>query len=184
MKQNFALLCIDLQKEYFDKKRPLFISGGSKVLQNVTLLLKAAREKKITVVHVKHISSNPMDTTFKSDTSFIEFMSETAPQHETVIIKHLPGAFSRTNLDEYLKASGVTNIIVCGLTSFLCCDTTSREAHSRGYNVYFINDATAALDIFGIPTKQIHRIVCAVQKWYFAKVMNTKQIIKMIYLLK
>lgn len=72
------------------------------------------------------------------------------------------------------------NVIICGLTSFLCCDTTSREAYTKGYNVYFVKDATAALDIFGIPAKEIHKIVCAVQKWYFAKVVDTKQILKMI----
>lgn len=65
--------------------------------------------------------------------------------------------------------------------SFLCCDTTSREAHARGYNVYFIKDATAALDVFNIPAKEVHKVVCAIQKWYIAQVINTKQILEIIY---
>lgn len=180
MKQNFALLCIDLQKEYFKKERPLFVPKGSKVLKNVVLLLEKAREKAIPVIHVRHISKNPSDVTFNAGSPFIEFMLEVTPQNEYIVTKSLPGAFSKTNLDTILKSLKVSNIIICGLTSFLCCDTTSREAHARGYNVYFIKDATAALDIFGIPGKDVHKIVCAIQKWYFAKVVNTKQILKMI----
>lgn len=181
MKQDFVLLCIDLQREYFEKGRPLFISEGSRVLKNAALLIKTAREKDIPIIHIKHVSGNPSDSTFNADSSFVEFMSEADPQkHEYVVTKSLPGAFSKTNLDTILKSLKVSNVIICGLTSFLCCDTTSREAHAKGYNVYFIKDATAALDIFGIPAKKVHKIVCAIQKWYFAKVINTKQILKMI----
>lgn len=181
MKQNFALLCIDLQKEYFKKERPLFIHDGARVLRNVVLILVAARKKRVPIIHIRHISSNPADTTFKAGSPFIEFMPEVAPQkNEYVITKHLPGAFSKTNLDTTLKSLKVSSVIICGLTSFLCCDTTSREAHARMYNVYFIKDATAALDISGIPAKEIHKVVCAIQKWYFAKVLNTKQILKII----
>lgn len=180
MKQNFALLCIDLQKEYFNKKGSLFVSEGAKVLKNVVLLLKAARQNRIPVIHIKHVSRNPSDITFNAHSTYIEFMPEVAPQkNEYVFTKSLPGAFSNINLDKYLKKLGITDIIICGLTSFLCCDTTSREAHARGYNVYFAKDATAALEIFGIPAKQVHRVVCSIQEWYFAKVYNTKQILKM-----
>lgn len=183
MKKNFALLCIDLQKEYFEKDRPFCVDMGSKVLKNVVLLLKAARKNRIPVIHIKHISNDLSDTTFNAGSSFIEFMPEVAPQkNEHVLTKSLPGAFSKTNLDSILKSLKVSNVIICGLTSFLCCDTTSREAYARGYNVRFIKDATAALDIFNIPAKEVHKIVCAIQKWYFAKVINTKQVLKILYI--
>lgn len=70
MKQNFALLCIDLQREYFEKERPLFVAKGAEILKNVTLLLKAAREKKIAIVHIKHISNNLSDSTFRLNTPY------------------------------------------------------------------------------------------------------------------
>lgn len=182
MKQKIALLCIDLQKEYFDKERPLFVANGPKILKNVVLLLKTAREENIPIIHIQHISSNPSDATFNAASLFIEFTPKVIPQNnEHVVIKSLPGAFSRTNLDAILKSLKITDVIICGLTSFLCCDTTSREAHANGYSVYFIKDATAAINIFNIPAKEIHKIVCTIQEWYFAKVLNTKQILKIIY---
>ncbi len=181
MKQKFAFLCIDLQKEYFDKNRPLFVAEGPEILKNVISLLRAAREKKITVIHIKHICRNLSDTTFRAETPFIEFVPEATPRKdEYIITKNLPGAFSGTNLDTVLKSLKISDIIICGLTSFLCCDTTSREAHAKGYNVYFISDATAALDIEGTPAKEIHKIVCAIQKWYFAKIFSTQEMLNII----
>lgn len=180
MKKNFALLCIDLQREYFEKEKPLFIPGGAKVLKNVIMILTLARKKGIPIIHIKHISNNPADTTFNASSPLIEFMPQVAPQNEYIITKSLPGAFSKTGLNSILKSLEVSDVVICGLTSFLCCDTTSREAYSKGYSVYFIKDATAALDLFDISAKEIHRVICAIQKWYFAKVVSTKQILKMI----
>lgn len=176
---DIALICIDLQKEYFTKGRPLRISSRKRVLKKVKMMLQYARARKIPVIHIKHVSKKPLDETFRKDSRFTEFMDEVKPlNEENIVVKSSPGAFYRTNLDQILNKLGIKKVVICGLTSFLCCDTTSREAQARGYKVFFVKDATAALEINGVSGKKIHEVVCAIQQWYFAEVILTKDFLK------
>ena len=62
---------------------------------------------------------------------------------ETVIDKPATGAFHATDLDHVLRARGVQNLIVCGVTTAICVSTTVREASDRGYDVLVLGDACA-----------------------------------------
>ncbi len=179
--KNFALICIDLQKEYFEDGRPLKVPTGESVLQNVKKLLYAARESNIPIIHVRHISKDPYDSTFRAGSPYVEFVEEVKPKEdERVITKSRPGAFHLTELDDVLHQNGVDTVIICGLLSFMCCDTTAREAYARGYNVLFVKDATAAIDIDDIPAETIHKVTCAIQGWLFSKVVTTNEVIELI----
>ena len=61
---------------------------------------------------------------------------------EPVIVKPGKGAFWATPLDELLKSRGVTHLILAGVTTEVCVQTTMREANDRGYECLLIEDAT------------------------------------------
>jgi len=168
-----------LQKEYLTRGRPLFVPDGEVVLNKSKQLMDVARRKSISIVHVKHISKNPNDNTFNKNSPLVDLAYETRDQ-EPIITKHLPGAFYSTNLDEVLKSRGVEVVAILGLLSFMCCDTTAREAHARGYKVLFLEDATAAIDIGGINHRDVHKTVCAIQSWMFSEVLTSSQLIERI----
>ncbi len=179
--QRSALLCIDLQQEYFDASRPLRAPGGAEVLANAARLLDAARERGIPVLHARHVSRKPDSPTFARNSRFCEFVAEASPREgEYVVTKSRPGAFYGTDLDDRLRSGGITRLFLCGLLSFMCVDTTAREAHARGYDVVFVSDATASLPIGELAAEEIHRVVCAVQGWMFSQVMRTDDAIQLL----
>lgn len=56
-------------------------------------------------------------------------------------------AFRNSGLDERLLEMGVKEVIVSGVMTNLCCETTAREAFVRGFRVFFSTDATATSDM-------------------------------------
>jgi nicotinamidase-related amidase len=176
-----ALLCIDLQREYFDAGRPLRVPDGALVLENTVNLVNTARGIGIPVVPVRHVSRKRDAVTFAPDSKFLEFTDDVTPRDgEYVVTKSRPGAFYDTPLDLHLRSLGITRLFLCGLLSFMCVDTTAREAHARGYEVIFVSDATAALPMGDLSADVVHKVVCAIQGWMFSTVMCTDDAIKFL----
>lgn len=176
-----ALLVIDMQKEYFTEGGFLKIPEGPKVAENLLELMDVARQRSIDVIHVRHISKNPQDATFRAGSSAVEFIDGFIPRpDEPVVTKTRPGSFYLTDLGDILTRRGIGCVIVGGLMSFMCCDTTAREAHARGYSVYFLRDGTAAIDIGDVGAASIHTAVCAVQGLVFSRVVATKEMIDIL----
>lgn len=74
-----------------------------------------------------------------------DFIPECAPQPgDTVIVKPGKGAFYATGLDALLKSRGITTLLVGGVTTEVCVQTTLREANDRGYDCLLVTDATAS----------------------------------------
>ena len=68
-----------------------------------------------------------------------------APQtSEKVIRKISYSSFHGTDLEEYLSMRGVKNLVITGLLTHLCCEEAAREAFARGFQVFFVIDATAS----------------------------------------
>ena len=174
--KSLALICIDLQEEYYTPGGPLFIPRGEAVRENVARLQEAARKNGRPVIHVRHISRDPKAGTFRAGGPGVEFSAPTEPgPGEPVVTKIRPGSFHQTDLGDLLQRRGVETVVICGLMSFMCCDTTAREAQARGYEVLFVRDATAALELDGIPAETVHAVVCAVQARGFSRVVDTDQ---------
>ncbi len=53
-------------------------------------------------------------------------------------------AFSNTRLDDVLRVGGITNVLVCGMVTSLCIDSTGRAAYERGYSVTIVSDCSSA----------------------------------------
>lgn len=74
-----------------------------------------------------------------------DFIPECAPlPGETVLVKPGKGAFCRTGLEHMLDEWGVTHLILAGVTTEVCVQTTMREANDRGYECLLVTDATAS----------------------------------------
>jgi nicotinamidase-related amidase len=178
---QIALLTIDMQKEYFEEGRPLKVPDGAEVLANVIQLQESARESGVPLVHIQHISLDPEGGVFVEGTPFADLMSESGPVgEEKVFVKRYPSAFAVTQLDGYLKELGVDTLVITGLMSFMCCDTTARDAHSKGYKVLYVQDATAAIDLGDIPAAEVHKVTVAVQGFLFSEVVTTEDILKLL----
>ncbi|MBN1783673.1 MAG: isochorismatase family protein [Alphaproteobacteria bacterium] len=174
-----ALLIVDVQKDY-DKDGALEISDLRKSLPQIQKLLQFYREKDFLRVHVRHVSLDPKAEDFCDGTKGVEFIDGFEPDaNEIVITKNYPGSFWKTKLDDILKKNNIDTVLICGYSSFLCCDTTAREAFQHGYAVFYVEDAIGEFKIGDFSTEQIHAYTCAVQQDSgFSTVLTVDDVIK------
>ena len=100
-----ALLVIDVQNEYFTGKLP--IKYPENAFNNILIAMNIAKFQKIPIVLIQH--TNPSDaSTFANGTDEWEIHSQIASKHhDRLIEKTLPGSFTETNLEDYLKQHNI-----------------------------------------------------------------------------
>ncbi|MDQ5919963.1 MAG: hypothetical protein QG673_19 [Pseudomonadota bacterium] len=175
-KDKAALLVIEMQEVF--RTEMLLIS--EKQIINVKKLIHFATTNGIHVIHIRHNDSSDSSANMITwwDGDKIEYgsegwkiVSELDITNQIIIDKSQYSAFFNTNLDEILKSNGITDIIISGLMANCCCDTTARDAFMRGYNVFFVNDATSTINA------ELHLAAIKNLAIGFANVVNTVDLI-------
>ena len=73
-----------------------------------------------------------------------DLLPEIVPKpEETVTVKKRYSAFYQTELENCPKSLGIKDLIICGVMTNLCCETTARDAFMRDYKGFFLADGTA-----------------------------------------
>jgi nicotinamidase-related amidase len=168
-----ALLVIDVQNEYFTGALPITHPAGH--LEQILRVMDAAAGR-IPVVVVQHGSDDlPI---FRKGSKAWELHPEVAGRPRDLLIeKSLPGSFTNTGLDEWLRERGVTTVSIAGYMTHMCCDTTARQAVHRGFKSEFLSDATGTLPLSnagGTATaEEIQRSILAAQAQFLSDVLPT-----------
>lgn len=175
-----ALLLIDIQNDYFPGgKKELFEPEAA--AKNAKTVLDYFRANKLPIFHIKHINTDENVGFFLPDTIGAEINKSVFPQNEEkVLIKHTPNAFIGTSLENDLRLLGIEQLVICGMMTHMCVNSTVRAASDLGFNVLLPEDActTEAL-VWGdktIPAKTVHQTVMASVNWVFARVVETESI--------
>lgn len=175
-----ALLVIDVQNDYFPGGRSELV-GAVSALEKAKTVLTRFREKKLPVIFVQHINTRPDATFFTPDTFGAEIHTDIKPlSNEPVIVKHAPNSFFQTNLLELLRDKGIRKLVVCGMMTHMCIDTTVRAAKDYGIPVTLLYDACATknLSIMGksIPAAEVHDAYMAGLNGMFAEIILAEQL--------
>lgn len=175
-----ALLIIDVQNDYFPGGR-FELAGAVEALERTGAVLRRFREKGLPVIFVRHINTRPGASFFLPDTSGAEIHPDIAPRgDEPVVVKHAPNSFFQTNLLEVLQAGKVSGLVVCGMMTHMCIDTTVRAAKDYGIPVTLLYDACAAgdLEIRGrsISAQMVHDAYMAGLDGMFAEIKLADQL--------
>ncbi|MGI9516293.1 MAG: cysteine hydrolase family protein [Pirellulaceae bacterium] len=137
--ERVALLIIDVQAGIFTI--PGFqLHDPDGFLSRVARLIDHARAADVPVVYVQHNGGpgSPVELGAEG----CEIHSSIAPQSgDLVVRKEESDAFLRTELQQQLQRLGVTTLVVCGMQSEYCVDTTCRSAYGLGYKVFLVEDA-------------------------------------------
>jgi nicotinamidase-related amidase len=113
---------------------------------NMATLLQAWRQTRRPVVHIQHGSQNP-HSPLHVDAPGYPLKALVQPQGEEPIVqKHVNSAFIGTDLEERLRKERITTLVITGLTTNHCVETTTRMAGNLGFDAYLVSDATATFD--------------------------------------
>ncbi|XP_054778609.1 nicotinamidase 2-like [Prosopis cineraria] len=144
--KSCALLVIDMQNYFSSIAKP--------ILSNLSTTIRLCRNASIPVIFTRHCHKSPADYGMLGEWWNNELVCDGTPEAELiptldrkpadmVVEKNTYSAFRNTHLEEKLEEMGVKEVIVTGVKTNLCCETTAREAFVRGFRVFFSADATA-----------------------------------------
>lgn len=174
-----ALLIVDIQNDYFPGGA-MELVGSPEAAQRAAQLLDAFREQRAAVIHMQHLSVRPGATFFRPDTEGVKIHESVTPlAGETVFRKHFPNSFRETPLLEHLRANGVDRLLIAGMMTHMCIDTTTRAAADLGFECLLAHDACATRDLaFGatkVGAKDVHAAFVAALNGPFAKALPASE---------
>ena len=161
-----ALVVVDVQNDFVSPKgsaakRDEDVSSAVAMVPTLTHLIAEARRVGLTIVYIRTTHSEWTDTpswiyrksqqsaltTCREGTWGAELYEGISPlPSERVVIKHRYSAFINTDLNTVLKARGIQSVLVCGVATNVCVETTARDAYMFDYYVTMIEDCSAAYD--------------------------------------
>ena len=137
-----ALIVIDVQESF--RVRPNWqLVNHPDIADRVGRLVLAARDSGDLVVWVLHTEPGTGNA-FDPANGHVRLIEGLEPiEGEPVITKTSHNAFTTTNLQQLLTQHGVTELVIGGIRTEQCCETTTRIASDLGYDVVFVTEATA-----------------------------------------
>ena len=177
---NTALLLIDVQQGLADPS--LGERNNPDAEANMARLLAAWRQRRQPIIHIRHCSVEP-DSTLRPELPGNAFKDEVKPlPHEKTFSKTVNSAFIGTGLERYLRDSGISALVIVGLTTDHCVSASTRMASDLGFEVNLVADATAAFERHGYDGEHysgetIHRINLASLNGEFCRVCTTAELL-------
>lgn len=149
-----GLLVVDMQGWFLEPSSHAFLPSAAHIVPGIISLSRAFWENELPVVFTRHLNTEKDAGSLGlwwSDLIRVEDpLSEIAPALDTsvgiVVEKSQYDAFHGTGLEDIFRERGVRRIVVTGVATHLCCETTARSAFVRGFDVTFPVDGTATYD--------------------------------------
>lgn len=141
-----ALVVIDVQESF--RQQPVWaLASKLDIVDKVNRLVEHARANGDAVIWVLHAEAGSGGV-FDPASGYVRLMDGLMPaDDEPVIRKTSHNAFTTTNLQQLLTGKGIRELIICGIRTEQCCETTARIGSDLGYRVTFVIDATSTSPI-------------------------------------
>jgi nicotinamidase-related amidase len=169
-----ALLVIDIQDSFKISPARWASRNNPKFEEKVTELIATFRDAEQPVIFVLH---NDSDSGFRPgdpEVRLMDFLDRR--DSEPLITKNTRNAFTSTDLQQRLDAMGVRKVVICGISTEQCCETTTRVAADLGYDVDFVTEATATFPIGTLSTDAIVERTEAVLRGRFARIVTVSEV--------
>ena len=152
-----ALLVVDMQEFFLDESSPTFTCGAAAILPSVKRMMKAFRDAGRPVIFTRHVHHpDDLDSGIMGwwwEGKCVEGSPESeihpsiAPRpNEKVVFKHRYSAFYNTDLETVLRCLKVEDLVIAGVMTNMCCESTARDAYYRDYRVFFPADGTGTIN--------------------------------------
>ena len=182
--ERTALLNVDLQNCFVAS-----LDDPAPLLDRINRLSAACRASGILVIHTRHVvraDGSNLGVLAEVDRIRDGLLNEgaaTADLHPDLVVEPVDvrldkprfGAFTGTDLELTLRTRGIDTVIVSGISTIVCCDTTAREAHARDFRVFFLSDGTATA-----AGPEFQTLTLEVLDGLFAQVLTTDEVLAKI----
>jgi ureidoacrylate peracid hydrolase len=186
-----ALLVVDVQNDFVSAdgsagRRGEDVTAALSMVPRLTRLISEGRRIGLTIVYIMTTHSEWTDTpswiyrssqksglnTCREESWGAEFYDGISPlASERVVIKHRYSAFINTDLNTVLKARRIQSVLVTGVATNVCVETTARDAYMFDYYVTLVEDCAAAYDA------KLHRATLENIRRHFGLVASSDEII-------
>jgi ureidoacrylate peracid hydrolase len=178
-----ALIVVDMQKYFLGPRIASLLDAGTAIIPNVKRLIDCYHENGRPVIFTRHVhkrdgsdlgimrewwSDHSMEGTEEA-----EIHDSIAPGAEDIVIlKNRYSAFYGTDLEEILRDRQVREVVICGVMTNICCESTARDAFFRDLWVRFVADATASV------TEEMHVATLLNLAYAFAEICLTEKVVQ------
>ncbi len=146
-----SLLIVDMQEYFTNEKSHAFVPSIEPVVPRIKKLANAFLENNLPVFSTRHINSKRNASLMsrwwgdliEEKNQLSRITEELKLQYAGVIRKSQYDAFFNTSLEQMLRKMKATQLVITGVLSHLCCETTARSAFVKGFEVFFPVDGTA-----------------------------------------
>ena len=193
-----AFLIIDMSNDFLKPGALMELPEGREMIPRLNRLAEACRARGIPVVYTTHAhreagaDTGRMGDMFRNvregrmlvaGTEGVEIFPDIAPQPGDYLVeKRRYSAFQNTDLELILRSKGIDTLIIGGVATNVCCESTAREAFFKDFKVIFLSDGNATFDLpdrgWGvIPKEDVQRHVLTTLAWGFGRVASIDQVL-------
>jgi nicotinamidase-related amidase len=155
-KDKAALIVIDMQRFFLDPASPSFTCGGLAILPNLKRVIHAFRDADRPVIFTRHVHHPDLldagilgwwwEGMCIEGSPDSEVHQDISPlPNEKTIFKHRYSAFYNTDLEIILRCLQVEDLVIGGVMTNMCCESTARDGYYRDYRVHFLADGTGSI---------------------------------------
>jgi len=164
---NTALLVVDVQNDFchnqgvFSKYKSATLDHVEQAVSKLSALIEKCRQSNLPIIFIRTTHSDWTNSPSwlkrmegagekmricAPDSWGSDFYNVAPKEGDCIVTKHRYSAFIGTDLDLILKSKGIENILVTGVATNVCVESTARDAYHRDYNVILIEDCCGAYD--------------------------------------
>ena len=174
-----ALLVLDMQDIFLQKDSHAYIPSSLAITSNIQQLVRNFYNRGGIVIYTRHLSSDKkqdvMRQWWRNPIESVNPASKITNNMDTskgkIIQKSQYSAFFSTDLKKSLLDNHITQVIITGVMTHLCCETTARDAFMNGFEVFFCLDATASY------TEDLHLGTLRSISHGFGKCLSTQEML-------
>jgi nicotinamidase-related amidase len=173
-----ALIVVDVQRGFDD---PVWGPRNNPASEeNIAALVEAWRDRGQPIVYVRH-DSDEDGSPFTPGEPGNDFHDFLAAEPDLLVVKSVNSAFhGEPDLAEWLRGEGIERIVVCGIQTNMCCETTARVAANMGFDMTFVLDATHTYDLADrnggtITADELARVTATNLDPEFGRVVDTRE---------
>lgn len=177
-----ALILIDVQMAFIEWERQGLRRNNPEAVGNIARLLEAFRQSGHAIFHVRHASTEENSALRPERSGYQPIEQACEKAGEPVIVKHVNSAFIGTDLEQRLRDAGHRTLVIAGITTNHCVETTTRMAGNLGFDARLVRDACYTFDRVGFDgqtesAEAIHTMTLSNLDGEFASIVTTEAVL-------